>query len=221
MLLLLSISTFLFLAGNESFPLFIGLAILHQLRDRILDFGFNDCILIFSDLPQIDIDRCVRNSIKFFCSTPKSISRKGLWPLEELKASPRLPRIDLDDVIGLMKKKNRVTATEVVVDIEEEIGEKDIIFIDCRSKEDIQANGKLIQSTSVEEFEAELIEKRKNAGERERSNSMRSHHHNHHHHSLVIVVNDTARAMELIQVYDVARLCHLQLSGIVPEVLLN
>lgn len=60
------------LLGNSSFPLCIGVAILQQFRDRLLSFGFNECILLFSDMPEIDIQRCVQDSIKIFCSTPKS-----------------------------------------------------------------------------------------------------------------------------------------------------
>lgn len=39
------------LLGNSSFPFCIGMAILQQLRDRLLANGFNECILLFSDLP--------------------------------------------------------------------------------------------------------------------------------------------------------------------------
>uniref|UniRef100_A0A8C2PXG3 TBC domain-containing protein kinase-like protein n=1 Tax=Cyprinus carpio TaxID=7962 RepID=A0A8C2PXG3_CYPCA len=60
------------LLGNSSFPFCIGVAILQQLRDRLLASGFNKCILLFSDLPEIDIERCVRESINLFCWTPKS-----------------------------------------------------------------------------------------------------------------------------------------------------
>uniref|UniRef100_A0A671WZQ6 TBC domain-containing protein kinase-like protein n=1 Tax=Sparus aurata TaxID=8175 RepID=A0A671WZQ6_SPAAU len=60
------------LLGNSSFPFCIGVAILQQLRDRLLANGFNECILLFSDLPEIDIERCVRESITLFCWTPKS-----------------------------------------------------------------------------------------------------------------------------------------------------
>lgn len=60
------------LLGNSSFPLCIGVAILQQLRDQLLSFGFNECILLFSDMPEIDIERCVQDSIKIFCTTPKS-----------------------------------------------------------------------------------------------------------------------------------------------------
>jgi len=60
------------LLGNSSFPLYIGVAILAQLRDRLLSFGFNECILLFSDMPETDIERCVKDSIKIFKDTPKS-----------------------------------------------------------------------------------------------------------------------------------------------------
>lgn len=46
------------LLGNSSFPFCIGVAILQQLRDRLLANGFNECILLFSDLPGEDISWC-------------------------------------------------------------------------------------------------------------------------------------------------------------------
>ncbi|XP_056010659.1 TBC domain-containing protein kinase-like protein [Ostrea edulis] len=60
------------LLGNSSFPLCIGVAILQQFRDRLLSYGFNECILMFSDMPEIDIQTCVQDSIRIFCNTPKS-----------------------------------------------------------------------------------------------------------------------------------------------------
>ncbi|XP_074650815.1 TBC domain-containing protein kinase-like protein isoform X2 [Tubulanus polymorphus] len=62
------------LLGNSSFPLCIGVAILEQLKlqHNLLSHGFNECILLFSDMPQIVIERCVQDSIKIFCNTPKS-----------------------------------------------------------------------------------------------------------------------------------------------------
>ena len=42
------------LLGDSSFPLFIGAAILLQLRDTLMGSGFNECILLFSDMPGKD-----------------------------------------------------------------------------------------------------------------------------------------------------------------------
>nr|XP_002132164.1 TBC domain-containing protein kinase-like protein [Ciona intestinalis] len=60
------------LLGNSSFPLCIGVAILQQLRGQLLQSDFNECILLFSDLPEIDIDGVVKKSIQVFCQSPKS-----------------------------------------------------------------------------------------------------------------------------------------------------
>lgn len=64
------------LLGNSSYSLHIGLSVLTQLRDRLLTSGFNECILLFSDLPEVDIEKCVLLSTKTFNSTPKSITAR-------------------------------------------------------------------------------------------------------------------------------------------------
>jgi len=103
------------LLGNSSFPLYIGIAILTQLKALLLKADFNECILLFSDLPEIDIGRCVRDSLEFFSSTPRScVYREHAsdasnyqinneldmdpFPLADLK-SERCPRISGNDVI--------------------------------------------------------------------------------------------------------------------------
>ncbi|ESN99565.1 hypothetical protein HELRODRAFT_113661 [Helobdella robusta] len=62
------------LLGNSSFPLCVGVAILKQLRNQLLTFDFNECILLFSDMPEIDMEKCVEDSIQIFCSTPRSVT---------------------------------------------------------------------------------------------------------------------------------------------------
>lgn len=61
------------LLGDEKFPLCLGLAILNQLRQELMDFSFNDCIVAFSDLPEIDIERCIRDASHFYNSTPDKL----------------------------------------------------------------------------------------------------------------------------------------------------
>ncbi|ESO83835.1 hypothetical protein LOTGIDRAFT_132681 [Lottia gigantea] len=73
------------LLGNSSFPLCIGVAILQQLRARLLSYGFNECILLFSDMPEISIEQCVQDSIRIFCSTPKSATyRQHARPMKKV-----------------------------------------------------------------------------------------------------------------------------------------
>ncbi|CAB3989965.1 TBC domain-containing kinase, partial [Paramuricea clavata] len=113
------------LLGNSSFPLYIGMAILQQLRAQLLTYGFNECILLFSDMPEIDIERCVQDSIKIFQSTPKSVAarqhdyrpnekhegkvkaktEKEFLPVEQLK-SEKCPRLSLQDMLQIMDIRN-------------------------------------------------------------------------------------------------------------------
>ncbi|XP_064481936.1 TBC domain-containing protein kinase-like protein [Ornithodoros turicata] len=109
------------LLGKDSFPFCIGVAILQQLRTDLLSFGFNECILLFSDMPEIDIQRCVRDSIRIFCTTPQGATYReharptnsgttpsspsltmSAVPLEVLK-SELCPRISAEDLIGLLE----------------------------------------------------------------------------------------------------------------------
>jgi len=72
------------LLGDSSFSLCIGLSILYQLRESLLNSGFNECILLFSDMPEINIEKCVQDSIEIYCSTPKSALRRKYEPPPKL-----------------------------------------------------------------------------------------------------------------------------------------
>ena len=43
--------TVLYFSGNSSFPMFLGAAVLIQVRETLLSYEFNECILLFSDMP--------------------------------------------------------------------------------------------------------------------------------------------------------------------------
>lgn len=60
------------LVNDSTFPLFIGLGILWQLKVNLMSFGFNECILLFSDLPDINIDKCLEEAERLARRTPKS-----------------------------------------------------------------------------------------------------------------------------------------------------
>uniref|UniRef100_H2YXL2 TBC domain-containing protein kinase-like protein n=1 Tax=Ciona savignyi TaxID=51511 RepID=H2YXL2_CIOSA len=119
------------LLGNSSFPLCIGVAILQQLRGQLLESDFNECILLFSDLPEIDIDGVVKKSIQVFCQSPKSstfrvhahyntlpkteLSETAI-PLSELKQEVCC-RISADDLIQLAKLTKSSKPRIFVIDI--------------------------------------------------------------------------------------------------------
>lgn len=62
--------------GDDSYPLYIGIAILKQLKSTLLSSGFNECILLFSDLPDIVMENCVLESQQMYEATPKSVSHR-------------------------------------------------------------------------------------------------------------------------------------------------
>lgn len=117
------------LVGSSAFPLCIGVSILKQLRNILLKSDFNECILFFSELPEINIEKCVIDALDIFKSTPESCTFRehSGSECEELDAklditpiglnilkSEMAPRISARDVIRLVKEK---THSYVLIDI--------------------------------------------------------------------------------------------------------
>ncbi|XP_066591371.1 TBC domain-containing protein kinase-like protein [Prorops nasuta] len=114
------------LLGDSSFPLLVGLAILKQLRDSLLTSGFNECILLFSDLPEIDIELCVKDSMSMYQATPASITHRKHqfnnlkvteWVEPEV-GTERMPRISVDNFLSLF---DNTPEKMIVVDIRNNI----------------------------------------------------------------------------------------------------
>ena len=47
---------------------------LKQLRAQLMEAQFNECILLFSDMPAVDIDNVVSTSMDIFTSTPPTLT---------------------------------------------------------------------------------------------------------------------------------------------------
>ncbi|XP_074604757.1 TBC domain-containing protein kinase-like protein isoform X2 [Brevipalpus obovatus] len=124
------------LLGDESFPLAIGLSLLIQLRDQLLGYSFNDCILISSDLPEINVELCVRDAIKLLNSTPPSAIKRGIFPLKDL-LTEICPRIEFEDLVDLYESGERV------------------YIVDRRSEEEVLSHGMFKES--IRECEIDLI----------------------------------------------------------------
>lgn len=162
------------LLGNESFPLCVALAILLQLKNRLLESEFNDCILLFSDLPSIDLEQCVNASIRIFCATPKSLTfrRFGLPtnPVDNdlslssitlsMQKEDRVPRISGEELLSLLGLKNEMKNHENESHFINPSKPKAFV-IDVRSKAEFKL-GSLPDSFNipfqVETFDADTIE---------------------------------------------------------------
>ncbi|CAM2700891.1 unnamed protein product [Rotaria socialis] len=130
------------LLGGSPFPLCIGVAILSQLRPFLLKADFNECILLFSELPEIDIERCIRDSIDIFATTPRSCTYRehasditsyqinndldmDPFPLSDLK-SERCPRISANEIVELNDLRVQTTSLKT----------SKLLLIDIRSADE-------------------------------------------------------------------------------------
>ncbi|XP_030379120.1 TBC domain-containing protein kinase-like protein [Scaptodrosophila lebanonensis] len=117
--------------GDSSYPLFIGIAILKQLKSTLLTSGFNECILLFSDLPDIVMETCVIESQKMYESTPKSITHRKHALRQQ---PPQTLDIGIDDVELkhlLAEQCPRISAKDVLHLVQHAPGE--LALIDLRS----------------------------------------------------------------------------------------
>jgi len=124
------------LLGDSSYPLCVGLAILLQLRDQLMESQFNECILLFSEMPSVDIDLVVSASKRIFKSIPPSLMYRAhdkprsemedpgsildLGPLSiSTLKTEKVGRISGRDVIDLLDLRNTKYAdlNILVVDI--------------------------------------------------------------------------------------------------------
>ncbi|KJH41838.1 TBC domain protein [Dictyocaulus viviparus] len=75
------------LQRDSSFPLFIGLAIMRQLRQTLIEASFNDVILLFSDLPDFSMEVVTADSISYYDRVPPSCAFRFHAPPND----PQLP----------------------------------------------------------------------------------------------------------------------------------
>ncbi|KXS11646.1 hypothetical protein M427DRAFT_147685 [Gonapodya prolifera JEL478] len=63
-----------FIVGPPSLPLFFGVAILAQAKESIMTREFNECMLLFADLPEsVDVDLCLTHALQMCKTTPNSL----------------------------------------------------------------------------------------------------------------------------------------------------
>lgn len=108
---------------------------MRQLKSTLLASGFNECILLFSDLPDIVIESCVIQAQKMYVNTPKSVSHRKHAPRNKSAVT------DLDiDVIELRELQEetcpRISAADLIQLVSD--GNKQAVVIDLRNKMDFR-----------------------------------------------------------------------------------
>ena len=73
--------------------MYLGAAVLIQVRETLLSYEFNECILLFSDMPDVDIDKVIRSAVQMYRITPATLTyrRHSYYePPKKLAAPPKL-----------------------------------------------------------------------------------------------------------------------------------
>ncbi|KAK7601179.1 hypothetical protein V9T40_008620 [Parthenolecanium corni] len=119
------------LLGDSSYPLFIGLAVLQQLRDTLLSSGFNECILLFSDLPEVDIEGCVVISSQLYADTPQSITFRKF----QLKSTDEPAYVLTDTTLMEIQKETnpRLSVSDFLQLFKTKETRSNILIVDARS----------------------------------------------------------------------------------------
>jgi len=76
----------------RNFTLFLAVAIMIELRNVILPLDFNGCLLLFSNLPSVDIENIKSKALELMRKTPPTMTNKegAKIPLEQLNEKKRL-----------------------------------------------------------------------------------------------------------------------------------
>ena len=134
------------LLGNSSYPLCVGMAILLQLRAQLMESQFNECILLFSEMPAVDMDGVVSHSKLIFESIPPSLTFRAH---DEL--APKLKRVEEEKVdldakplpVSVLRQEKvaRISAKDLIdlIDMrKEKYSSPKVFIIDVRSRDEFK-----------------------------------------------------------------------------------
>jgi len=106
------------LLGPDVLPLVVSVAIVHEVRGKLLSLSYNNCLLFVRNMPEVNIERCLANAQQLCEHTPLSIMYRrygdaetsvGRWWEARLDI-PDLekelaPRIMVEDLLLLLKNE--------------------------------------------------------------------------------------------------------------------
>eukprot|EP00298_Acanthocystis_sp_HF-20_P003958 c14305_g1_i2.p1 GENE.c14305_g1_i2~~c14305_g1_i2.p1 ORF type:complete len:262 (-),score=121.82 c14305_g1_i2:26-811(-) len=107
--------------GPRCLLLFFGISVLISFRDKIINSDFDECIVIFSNFPAIDVKACTKKANQLFSETPHSITSHSTPPENDAELGEWLalmvcvpvPFISFEDV----QRLQNVTA---IIDVRQE-----------------------------------------------------------------------------------------------------
>lgn len=130
------------LLGNSSYPLCVGMAILLQLRSQLMESQFNECILLFSEMPSVDIDSVVAHSKLIFESIPPSLTYRSQDQVKDRTGDGTGVNLDLQPLpVSTLKaeKVGRISARDLIdlLDVrKEKYSSPKVFVIDIRTRDE-------------------------------------------------------------------------------------
>ncbi|CAI5454432.1 unnamed protein product [Caenorhabditis angaria] len=151
------------LLHDTSFPLMVGLAVMKQLRPRLIDSSFNDAILLFSDLPDLPIDKLIENAVYYYKTIPPSCTFRvhdSPWKATYSDAPYNLNREISPFTVAELKELNcpRMSKDEFCW----RVHQQSIVVIDIRSSMDFN-RGCVIRSIHYGNIEDDTFKNVMNA----------------------------------------------------------
>ncbi|KAJ3254744.1 hypothetical protein HDU77_003940 [Chytriomyces hyalinus] len=121
------------LLGPKDFCVFLVYAIVHQIRDQLLNKDFSSCLVLFSELPPIDIETCIYLAVEAWRLTPPSV-----YSLPGLSSASWVGQIGIQEFTEIVGRS---------------------VIVDCRSAESFQ-NHHVAGSISFQPQMLETIRKK-------------------------------------------------------------
>uniref|UniRef100_A0A6A7FNK6 TBC domain-containing protein kinase-like protein n=2 Tax=Hirondellea gigas TaxID=1518452 RepID=A0A6A7FNK6_9CRUS len=116
-----------------SLALCVATAILRHLRHQLLTYSFNDCILLFSDMPDINIEQIVSESVLLHKQTPESLTYRHHAPHHHRRCSDTADELGLEPAtMALLSAMDDMTLAEVRNEVCARISAADLIAATTR-----------------------------------------------------------------------------------------
>lgn len=109
---------------------------MRQLKTTLMASGFNECILLFSDLPDIVMESCVIEAQKMYQNTPKSVAYRKHAP----RNASSVTALDIDGIeLKELQEETcpRISAADLI-QLVSEGGEEVVVVLDLRNKMEFQ-----------------------------------------------------------------------------------
>ncbi|KRY78910.1 TBC domain-containing protein kinase-like protein [Trichinella pseudospiralis] len=143
------------LLGGNAFPLCIGAAVLCDMEDRLLHCEFNECIILFSDVPEINVENCLKKALEIYQLAPKTLlyQRRLSAVFVNGKSNCRLDPFSFTLQVGTQLGLHLEEADKDDVAPCPEICAEEMLFLSERKKNDINNSLIIVDVRDKEDFD--------------------------------------------------------------------